>query len=35
MRNLHAGILICSPDVRILYSNPEASRMLGMDAESR
>lgn len=33
MHNLHAGILICSPDVRILYSNPEASRMLGMDAD--
>jgi diguanylate cyclase (GGDEF)-like protein/PAS domain S-box-containing protein len=34
MHNLHAGILICSPDVRILYSNPEASRMLGMGADA-
>ena len=34
MHNLHAGILICSPDVRIVYGNPEASRMLGMGADA-
>ncbi|HEY9193063.1 MAG TPA: PAS domain S-box protein [Methyloversatilis sp.] len=32
MHNLHAGILICAPDARILYANPEASRMLRLDA---
>lgn len=34
MHNLHAGILICAPDARILYCNPEASRMLHLEAES-
>ncbi len=34
MHNLHAGILICAPDARILYGNPEASRMLHLDIDA-
>lgn len=34
MHNLHAGILICAPDARILYANPEASRMLRLNPET-
>jgi diguanylate cyclase (GGDEF)-like protein/PAS domain S-box-containing protein len=30
--NLHAGIIICAPDARIVYGNPEASRLLHVDS---
>jgi diguanylate cyclase (GGDEF)-like protein/PAS domain S-box-containing protein len=34
MHNLHAGLLICSPDARITYANPEVSRMLSADSRT-
>jgi diguanylate cyclase (GGDEF)-like protein/PAS domain S-box-containing protein len=34
MHNLRAGLLICTPDARITYGNPEASRMLHMKANT-
>lgn len=32
MHNLHAAVLVCAPDARILYGNPEACRILRMDS---
>lgn len=34
MHNLHAGLLICTPDARITYGNPEVSRMLRTDPKA-
>lgn len=34
MHNLHAGLLICAPDARITYGNPEVSRMLHADPKA-
>jgi diguanylate cyclase (GGDEF)-like protein/PAS domain S-box-containing protein len=32
MHNLHAAVLVCAPDARILYGNPEACRILRVDS---
>lgn len=32
MHNLHAAVLVCARDARILYGNPEACRILRMDS---